>query len=138
MKFITNNIFILILILLLNARDSELLAKQKQNFQIWMSTNNGSISLISDYNYRLSVFIENRKEIEGHNRSKSSFKKKPNVFAHLSEEKCMSRYTSNQSIKKNIGKLQFFEEKMLFNCDFFAFLAVFTIFYMKMYAICNN
>ena len=101
MKSITS-MLILILIPLLNAQETELLAKQKQDFQMWLSTNDISISSTSDYDYRLSVFIENQKEVERHNRSKSSFKKKLNVFAHLSDEEFMSRYASNQSTKKTI------------------------------------
>ena len=48
------------------------------------------------------MFIENKKEVEKHNRSKSSFWKKVNFFARLSDEEFMSRYTPNQSTKKAI------------------------------------
>ena len=88
---------------IVGAQEADFLEKQKLDFRIWLHSNKHSFASTYDYEYRLSVFVENLKEVERHNNSNSSFKKGLNCFAHLTDDEFMSIYASNVD-SKGFGK----------------------------------
>ena len=84
---------------LIRDMDSNILQEYKNDFQMWKKEFKTIYSSQVDYEYRLSVFIANKKEVDLHNLSNSSYKKGLNIFADTSDEEFMATFSSNHEFK---------------------------------------
>lgn len=76
-------------------RSSDVLM-MKLEFQNWAFSMDKSYEGKAEFDTRFGHFLENKKEIERHNKSGSSYKKGLNQFADLSSEEFMRKYTTRR------------------------------------------